>query len=397
MAYRICCVSILAGIVVAALPSRAEACSYQACERLIDVELMPAGTIPAGETALVLRPVLAEEFSWFNPEKSQAAVTVTVTPALGGAAVPGEVVAIDVLQLLVWRPGAPLEADTEYDVVVTVDNTMLDYAECGPDNFGRMLSVTTGAAATVPLVVPELTASAELMSDPWFSPETMVCCDGAIPVDQSGGCGPSVGWFEGTCAAGEARGWLAVKASIDPAAIEQSMGQVGYHFHNRAFAPGASEVEVRSDEPFCGQLMAIHLMTGETMMGPDVCVGQELADMLGVQPADPTPGLETCVGEPYTCAVIFGPSGELWDEGDCTPWPEGQETTGDPTTGGEPTTGTATAGASDGSSGESSGTDSAGGSGGDPVDLGCGCTSGGGGAWGLLALLAWPRRRRRDR
>lgn len=400
MTYRFCYVSMFVGSVVAIMPSPAEACSYIECERLTDVELVHDGPIPAGETALVLRPVLAEDFSIFNGEKSQAALTVTVTPTMGGAALAGEVVAIDALRLLVWRPAAPLEPDTGYEVVVTVDNSGLDYAECGPDGYERMFSVTTGAAVAVPLSVPEVSASAELVSVPSLMPETMVCCDGAIPVDQSGGCGPSVDWFEGTCAAGSAYRSLAVTASIDPPALAETMGQVGYHFSGTVFAPGATEVTRPSDEPFCGQLTAIHLMTGETMTGPEVCVGEELAGMLGTHAIDPSPELAACVGEPYTCAVIYGPNGELWDAEDCVPWPEGQATTGDPTTG-EPTTGGGpggpdTDGSSGGESGESSGTDSAGGTGDDGVDRGCACASTDGSApWGLaLLLLAWPRRRR---
>lgn len=395
MNYLPWCVSIFVGTVVVMAPSRAEACSFIECERLVDVELAQAGPIPAGETALVLRPVLAEEFPRFNPEKSQAAVTVTVTPTMGGPAVPGAVVAEGTLDLLVWRPEAPLDPDTTYAVAVTVDNTMLDFTDCGPDGFERLLTVTTGAALTVPLALAEVTASAKLVSEPWLQPETMVCCDGAIPVDQSGGCGPSVAWFEGTCAAGSAFTSLAVTATIDPAVIEATMGQVGYHFFGAAFAPGTSEATLRSNAPFCGQLTAIHLMTGETLTGPEVCVGQDLADMLGTIEIDPTPELAMCAGEPYTCAVITGPNGELWDSESCTPWPEGQPTTGGaPTTGGELTTG----GGEETGEGGSSGENSAGGTGGDGGEKGCACASTDASApWGLVVLLAWPRRRRAAR
>ena len=63
----------------ASTPSRAQACSFIECERWLDVDLAQVGPIPAGETALVLRPVLSEEFPRFNLEGSQAAVTVTGT------------------------------------------------------------------------------------------------------------------------------------------------------------------------------------------------------------------------------------------------------------------------------------------------------------------------------
>ena len=149
MNYPLWCVSVLVSTVIATAPSRAEACSIIECERLVDVELTQAGPIPAGATALVLRPVLADEFARFNPEKSAVAVVMTVTPTMGGPAVPGEVVAIDVLDLLVWRPGAPLDPDTEYEVAVTIDNSMLDYSECGPDALDRTFTVTTGAAMVV--------------------------------------------------------------------------------------------------------------------------------------------------------------------------------------------------------------------------------------------------------
>lgn len=384
-------------LLVALAPARAEACSFIECERIVDLELAVPATIPAGSTAIVLRPVQAPEFPRFNAEKSQAATTVTVTPTNGGPAVPGEVVAIGELGLLAWRPAAPLEPDTEYEIAATVDNSELDWSECGPDAVERVLAVKTGAAATVPLSVPEVTAAAELVLDPWLNFETVVCCDGAFPSDQLGGCGPSVAWFEGHCAAGTNFGSLLVTATIDPAAIAAGQGQIGYAFEGQAFAPGASEAVLSRGEPFCAGLTAIHLMTGEVMTGSQVCVGQELADTLGDQPRDPTPDLAKCAGEPYTCEY----SDELlgWDSTKCTPWPEGQGTTG----GGEDTgevvtdgaTGEPTGGSSGGSSdsGGSSGGDSAGGDG--SIDRGCACASTDASApWALaLLLLVWRRRR----
>ncbi len=399
MNYPLWCVSVLVSTVIATAPSRAEACSIIECERLVDVELTQAGPIPAGATALVLRPVLADEFARFNPEKSAVAVVMTVTPTMGGPAVPGEVVAIDVLDLLVWRPGAPLDPDTEYEVAVTIDNSMLDYSECGPDALDRTFTVTTGAAMVVPVTLSEVTTSAMIVSTPFLSPDTLVCCDGAIPIDESGSCGDPLAWFEGTCSAGSAFASLTVTATIDPATVAAGMGQVGYHFFDTAFVPGASETTLRSNDSFCSQLTAVHLMTGETMTGPEVCVGDDLADMLGTVPFDPAPGLAMCAGEPYTCAVASGPNGELWDSENCTPWPEGQATTdADPTTGGGPTTGeTPTTGGTTGEPG-SSGEDTVGGTGDDGGEKGCACASTNASApWGLAVLLACPRRRRARR
>jgi MYXO-CTERM domain-containing protein len=378
-------------LMVTLAPSRADACTFIECERIVDLELALPATIPAGSTAIVLRPVQSPEFPRFNPEKSQAATSVTVTPTNGGPAVSGEVVAIGELGLLVWRPAAPLEPDTEYEVAAKVDNTDLDWSECGPDVVERVLSVTTGAAATVPLSVPEVSAAAELVLDPWLTFETVVCCDGAFPLDQSGGCGPNVGWFEGHCAAGTSFGSLAVAATIDPAAIEAGRGQIGYVFDGKAFAPGASEATLSRGEPFCAGLTAIHLMTGEVMTGSQVCVGQELADMLGEQPRDPTAELAMCAGEPYTCEL--DPNIPGWDSMNCKPWPEGQETTGEDT-GEVVTTGEQPGGSSDsGEPGGSSGGDSAGGDG--SIDRGCACTSDHASApWALASLLlVWRRRR----
>ena len=110
------------------------------------------------------------------------------------------------------------------------------------------------------------------------------------------------------------------------AAVQGAVAGGGLGFMLVADYVVAGEAAFFRGEPFCAGLTAIHLMTGEVMTGPQVCVGQELADMLGEQPRDPTPDLAKCAGEPYTCEYsdeLFG-----WDSTKCTPWPEGQVMTG---------------------------------------------------------------------
>jgi MYXO-CTERM domain-containing protein len=389
----------------------ADVCSGPPCERFADLELAHPGPIPFGG-AVVLRPVLAPDTGVFNAAAAAGAVTVTVAPAMGGPEVPGEVVAIAELELLAWRPSAPLLPLTEYEITVAVDNSGLEFAECGPDALERAFLVSTSDAAEAPLEVPELMATTELMSEEVQILETLVCCDEAFPEQFPGDrCSDSfITWSEGFCAEGSTYNRMAVTATLDADAVAAGQGQIGYRFAGVRFPFGGNEAGMVRDDTFCAPVIAIHVMTGEQMPGPDVCVGQELAGMLKLQPLDPTPKLSQCKGEPYTCELDGNYPG--WDSTNCKSWPDGQPTTAgetgadtddsgetsDPTTQGATGEGPTSAGTSDESSGdESSGGDaSAGGGEDDGIDRGCACASDGSAApWGALVLVALTSRRRR--
>jgi MYXO-CTERM domain-containing protein len=388
--------------IVALAPGSARACTTVFCERLDDLELAHPGPIPFGG-AIALRPVPAPpNFGGGFSVEMATATTVTVTPKNGGEAVPGEVVAIADLELLAWRPGAPLMPATEYEVVVVVDNVGLDSPGCAPDGFERMFTITTTDSEAAALAVPAVTPGEMLTHEPVLRLDSAVCCGAAFPRLTPGDecIPPEVTFDNGFCAAGTALGRITVTASLDASAVAAAQGQIGHTFDGQRFALGASEAVLVRAEPFCAPLVAIHLMTGEEMLGPEVCVGQELADQLGAVAIDPSPELEKCVSPPYTCELDA--SGTQWDSMNCAPWPEGQATTGgeDSTDGatGEATTGEAPATGTGGGSGTGEGTggDASAGGGGEVGDKGCGCASGEGAApWGVLVIAGLLRRRRR--
>lgn len=398
---------VLVSAAIGALaPARAQACTTVFCKRIDELELAHPGPIPFGG-AIALRPVPAPpNFGGGFSVEMATATTVTVRPKGGGEVVPGEVVAIADLELLAWRPGAPLMPATEYEVVVVVDNTGLDAPGCAPDGFERIFTITTTDSEDAALAVPAVTPSAALMLEPVFRLDTMVCCYDAFPrLTPGDDCTPPQVTFDnGFCAEGTALGRLAVTASLDASAVDAAQGQIGYTFDGQRFALWASEAELVRAEPFCASVVAFHLMTGEAMSGPEVCVGQELADQLEAVPFDPTPVLEElCFSPPYTCELDA--SGTQWDSMNCAPWPEGQATTGGETsTGDDVTTGeaattsgeapTGTGGMT--GTGEGTGGDASAGGGGEVEEKGCACASGEAAApWGALVLAGLLRRRRR--
>ncbi|PCC72214.1 MYXO-CTERM domain-containing protein [Nannocystis exedens] len=392
----------LAGVLT---PTTAEACDISADECLADLELVTVEAMPI-DGALVWRPVYADAPSTsFSALSIEAATTVVVTPMGGGPEVPGTVVAVESLRAIVWRPAAPLPADALFEVTVTIDNGALSCTSDVPKPLEQKFTVGSSAETTAPLAVPELTGEAVVTVNPQIDFDTLVCCDGAFPTETFiDNCGIGIEWAQGTCAWREGVGRLDATLSLDPVAVGMASGQVGYVYESSggvfAFPPGEAHVAVQTFATMCGQVKAIQLATGEELLGPEVCVGEELADMLGEQAVDPAPALAGCAEQPYTCLVTSDLVPRAWDPAACTPWPEGTAPTTGAETGessdsessGEPATTDAseTAGDSEGASDSAT-------AGMDILKDGCACAADSrAGGWGVLALLLpWLGRRRR--
>lgn len=395
----------LAALAAVLTPSTAQACDPSADECLADLELVTVEAIPI-DGALVWRTVYADvESTYFSAASIEAATTVVVTPMGGGPEVPGTVVAVESLRAIVWRPAAPLPADSLFEATVTVDNAALMCTSDVPKPLEKVFTVGSSAETTAPLVVPELTGEAAVTVLPQIDFDTLVCCDGAFPTETFiDNCGIGIEWAQGTCAWRDGLGRLDATLSLDPEAVGMVHGQVGYVFESSGgtfgFPPGADQVAAQSFVSMCGQVKAIQLATGEELLGPEVCVGQELEAMLGDQAVDPAPALAGCAEQPYTCLVTSDLVPRAWDPAACTPWPEGTA----------PTTGAETGESSDSESGGESPTTEASETGGDSEGAsdsatagsdtgkdGCACAADpGASGWGVLALLLpWLGRRRR--
>jgi MYXO-CTERM domain-containing protein len=398
------CLASLVLIGGALAPKQARACDPVFDECLADLELLTEGPLPL-DGGLVWRPVfVTPEAASFTAD---GVTTVVVTPMGGGPEVPGTVSGVAAMEAIVWRPTAPLPADTSFDVEITFDNSALFCFGDFEPTLTRQFTVATGSETAAPLMVPKLTGEPSVRLADSVRGDTLVCCDGAFPtwtmVDD---CGIGLGWSEGTCASLSGVGWLDATLTLEAEAVAATGGQVGYTFETEAgsyaFRAGTAEIAVTASEPICGKVRATRLATGEETVGPEVCFGLELQDMLGEQAIDPLPALEACVGQPYTCELVD--NDESWDPNACTPWPDGSA----PTTSAGSEGGSAgesdssesgSASSSEGSDGSEGGGSDSDTAGTDTDKGGCACAAGPtDGWWGLAALLLpWLGRRRSRR
>ena len=330
----------------------------------------------------------------------------TVTPAqidlqvtLDGMPVAGALEDIGVPWVLAWRPAAPLVPLAQYVVTGTIVNEMVPpgQSQCGEPQVPVEFEFTAGAAATPPLMQPAILAEEELVDTVEQSLDNFVCCDGAFPSWQSGGCGgghQSVEYDAGFCAplTSLRRLQVALTATLalppdSPPMVTATLVVDGEPGSARLFLGPVLGLDAEATKPLCTEVVLRDIATGATLTTPKQCHGQAVADQLGMQALEPdAPELAAgCKGAPYTCEVLQFDT--AWDPERCTPWPAADETsTATPTTGADASTGTT------GTTGTSEpGQDGL-------VEHGCACNSGSPAPTGaLLALcaLAWRRRARR--
>lgn len=392
-------VPLLAVLASVAAPGEAEACSPDICfesNRFTGFELASTRITPEG--VLVFR-LSRYEYS-LTLEEALAYVEVQVLDSQG-LPVAGSLEILDGSTVL-WRPAAPLQADTEHEVSLRVDNETLGLendpewvnqeGQCGEDI--ELLTSFVSTSGSFSALEPTVDDSRELIYSPVQTLDTVVCCDGAMPSEENW-CGDwtEIYWSEGFCTADTQLGRFTATFDVALDTADGELDNLMLRLHTgaetRTMPPGTLSISRSDDAPFCSVVEVVNVATGSSVSVDERCVGDDLADQLGPQLAEIAEVLaQECAGEPYVCEIDV----DRWDPEQCTAWtePEGEDEGG--SEGGDGSDG------GDDGSGSDGGGD--GGLGDDGIaDRGCGCRADADGspaglAWGLLGLVLWRRRRR---
>jgi MYXO-CTERM domain-containing protein len=355
-------------VITALVPNDAEACAYDPCtgqDFWHDIAAINAAKIPA-DGVLVLQGAHqgGVDADWL------AMIELTVTK--DGQPVAGALEATSMHGLLIWRPSAPWVPGATYQMSGELTNPDGgDYA-CAAATIPFAADLLIDAEPGAALGPVEFSATANTQSSPVVTLGTLVCCPGATPSESYGGCGGTyVNWDETACAPTSTHGYLTVEITGQPAAAGPVTSQVIYTLkvdgatHSVSQTPSFS---VYGDKAFCAVVEAQELASGKVTMSEEQCFGEDMADVLGVHPQDPSKTLACSLQQ---CEIVNG----VWDPMNCTPYdPENVPTTSD------------TMSSSDADSGVS-----------EDGEKGCACQSAPANDAGLLALVAivgLTRRRR---
>ncbi len=309
---------------------------------------------------------------------------IEVEVSFGGIPVDGALEAPGIAGVLVWRPAAPLQAGVHV-VKGSVDNPD-DLSYCAED-LALDFEFMVDAGLSVPLTPPSVTATELVTLTPLVDLTSIVCCDGVMPEVGFDSCGGGEVYFqEGGCGSLSGTGWLDVELPIAPMLPVATAGLLSFTLKVDGEAVGTTlspQFSWRAQNPFCTEIEARNLGTGDTVTTAKVCHGDAVSGQLGPQELDPRDDI-TCKQSLQTCEPDA--LEEAWDPSKCTPWPGMDEESGTPTEGGSDSAGSGESGGSGGSAGED-----------DLVGKGCGCVGGDPpGAWALALLgIAGLRRRRR--
>lgn len=372
----VCSIPVVIGCAWLGAPRPAAACSPDDCSFIdVDDPIASPGDTVASDGVIVLW--LIDEYGGPSPD----AVSVEVLPSGGGEPVAGVIEHDLELEILVFRPDAPL-APGSYDVnVVTAES------DCFPAG-DQTFTVEVVAEILPAAIGPSPTSTVEYDTTEVVQLDTIVCCDDAAPTQDS--CG-GVYNSTGSCVSAVDRGWLHVDIDAAPGltAVERSNVVVRRTVEgNTAVLPaGTTTLQLTRDEPFCVLLELVHVAQGEVVAAEELCFESAEGEPLGLFEIDPRPELEaTCTGVPYVCEATDWE----WNLGQCMAFPTGDDDGGTGDTGDD-----------SGVFGEDSGSDGTGGDSSPPAatgdDSGCACaTTPAGGrdlAWWALAWVLARRSR----
>lgn len=318
----------VAGALVGAgsLPTPARACSSVDLTCPEELVLDTPDVIPF-DGVLVVRPATPPDpdpyYDYFDAYSLEPLLSVKVTRA-GGEVVEGALEAPRDYDFFVWRPAAPLVPGESYTVDASLDRTTLPcFGEDTP--LVGSWTVTAAPDPAPALVLPEASGeagAAEVYSFGFLS--ELVCCNGAFPRTDGTSCARPATWEKGQCAPALGDGFLRATVTLDPAAVAAGARQIAYSYDFQPFRIGATTLDLNVFSPECHSVTALHLVTGEVLVGPELCLGQDTPEVFGEQEIDPSAALATCVGEPYTCESELTPDEVRWDRTRCATWPSGE-------------------------------------------------------------------------
>ena len=397
----------VAGI-VAMQSAEASACSPDPCANSDRWYAFSAAHSAVATDGVLVFHVLRGHGGALSDEEALQYVTLEVTDA-DGIAVPGQLELVEGMDLIVFRPDQALTPGAELTVAASIDNDSIDAENsCGSEPpEPSLFAVGPDPLPELSLLDLQVEQTHEVV--PSFAFDTLVCCDGAYPSLDFGGCfSDAIWWPEGFCTAhagtGQVRAELPLPGDLDPAwAANLVVRLVGADRASASLATNEGTLVLAAAEPFEAHYEIVDLARQESLAADPATFGEDVIDQLGEQAIDVTATLTAeCAQPAYTCEL--DPAGQAWDPEACEPWePEGE------TEGGSDSD---TEGGSDSDTEGGSDSDTDGGSDSDPTgdtaagldddEGGCACTadsqrSRGGALLSLLALsgLASLRRRRR--
>ena len=284
--------SVAAGLICTLLhaaPARADGCEQDPCRDFAVVrDVAPASSaeVPT-DGVLVLAIAYTGELA--SPDIRER---VALTVSLDDAPVAGALAGVDIDDLLIWRPAAPLQPGARYQVTGSVGNPPTGEPGCDLGERPIAFEFTAAAGPAAPLAGPELVVQSTYFDDPVLSLTTAVCCNDAMAADQLV-CGVSEGitWAKGVCAATSSRGWLRVLATAPTAADPASAGQwvrVLLQDGEAVQTSIGASFQRELDAPACLAIVQRSLATGESRTSAEQCLGDDRAGELGVRDVDPS-------------------------------------------------------------------------------------------------------------
>ncbi len=249
-------------------------------------------------------------------EAAATTVEVEVEVTLAAQPIAGTLELGPVEGVLVWRPDAPWTPGATYEFSVMVPDTD------GPDSYcvrafetGGALIVDTEPGAALEVPVLDAVLSTRIYRDIGLA--SMACCEGEAPALVPGRCGYAIlDWDLEVCAPIRGTGYLRVDFTGEPAAEGPAAQQIVYTRKVDGL-PDLSQLRpifrVELPGPYCVEIEARDLASGELTTTGQLCHGDDIADQLGPQTLAPP--------ETLTCPLRrCEPTDLSWDLERCMPY-----------------------------------------------------------------------------
>jgi len=293
-------------------PQSAEACSFDPCG-----DFKPWGPLNAANGTLVPTDgvfVIHGEHNNLDPIDLS---TITISVTKDGDTVEGAAeVSTGLRDTFIWRPDGALEAGATYTVEVSLDNEESggEYCNIDAEPTVATLSYTVGDSPAPTLAPPTLSSSETITTSMVLtSLEDLVCCDGAMPYVDQGGCTNDAYWDEGTCVSTKQRGRVTSAWELTDDLAQGLVGMVYYRqmIDGEFFSASTlGPIGWTQASSFCATVELVSLADGSVATSPEHCFGADPAEPLGVYDVEDA----TCGEGSYVCEV----DGDAWDPDLCT-------------------------------------------------------------------------------